>query len=819
MQTQIIIDINNNNNNNHDDDVISRVFKNHYLLKKILTEIRDDVCFLGAYVPRSKLVIVTINDTHRQRTIRMVSNKRYKHLEHDLQWVITNRHFALLKDILLLRRRNHHLLKSLAHDDDEISSYCVISSAIIDDPVVFDLLVNSYPQCFREHLGHGGVGKHLTLFNYLQSMIIEHGNIQVWSLFHNLINNTTLFNKHNNINNNSQDTTKKKPFRIFENIFGKSPSSSLSSSSSSSTSSSSSSLSQQKTIIHKIQSMGERFTKEIIITCIQYGRKDILFHILDDIGDWLSDYIKESKDIKVSLDQLGDIVDEKTRQDTRDMIGELVKRLSTPRLVQLLSGVTNRFITNYIDCLVPIYETDIIHFTTIYMKTSNPLVNRTKHDIHLQFDALNHIINKYQDQFKFSTTNINNIINPIFSGDRSNTTTTTTTIYQVLWIYQVYYQFYLSLNLDIHPTKDNRTFEKDLINYLNIHNQLEIFNNLNLIDYLLERCGFSYICQYGCLEMVQQSYKQLLKNPRANNDDDRFKMNLKSNDINVLEFIMTLINQYDDPFDQMLSVTLDGQINLDNLVSQMNWKVIEYLVENNQNQYFTFTASSNSLDSIMWNGKFKLINSLSNLALSHIQSFTNQRNLVNSLEMAHYYHHDSIVPVLGQDHQQNIKLVQYYLLIDDARFLNQRSVFFNRFRNIVDISIASRDYEMVLHLYQYFKDNQLGRFPASSKQNYFHFDLDFMIQNLDIKMIEIALSLEVPLSIKSDTTWKIIAKWGTIEWINQFKKHIPTNLNYFELSKGAMLNFNIENRNSIIKYCNDLIENNNINTSNNKKRK
>ncbi|EGG24233.1 hypothetical protein DFA_06381 [Cavenderia fasciculata] len=174
--------------------------------------------------------------------------------------------------------------------------------------------------------------------------------------------------------------------------------------------------------------------------------------------------------------------------------------------------------------------------------------------------------------------------------------------------------------------------------------------------------------------------------------------------------------------------------------------------------------------------------------------------------MATYFNRNIALALFGVDHQKNIAMVDYFLEFQYTGTQDQFETQQNRFKMLVNQAILySNSYEIIEYLYQYYLTHQTLTF-TNPIVYYFGFHLDSMIQKLDIEMIELAMKIvgHDDLVIRSNDSWETIGKYGNVEWVELFRYpgRPQFGLNQiFSLSKGAMLNSNFENRNSILKFC------------------
>ncbi|EGG24232.1 hypothetical protein DFA_06380 [Cavenderia fasciculata] len=296
----------------------------------------------------------------------------------------------------------------------------------------------------------------------------------------------------------------------------------------------------------------------MIIQCIQYGRREILFDIIDDVGDSLLSYLKASNEpikLKVEGNLKNQIID--------NIIVDLAKKLSIPQFKEIfLRGSSTQFLFYYMDSLIAILEKEIFHriYSDKFSDYIDILEHFTDEQIHIRYQSLVQYEEKYHKKIKMTDTTLKSY----FSHPPNTDLYTTTLWYKAMFIHNY------SVNLNF------------------------------IILYLLDGCGFSSICQYGRLELVQQSLKILKQHPRGfvEHYPKVQRINFLSKDIEVLEFLRTEVFSFDsllnhDPDKIDLSPIDISDINLD-------FRVIKFFADNARFLSILFKVTNAVLISLLW---------------------------------------------------------------------------------------------------------------------------------------------------------------------------------------------------------------------------
>ncbi|EGG15062.1 armadillo repeat-containing protein [Cavenderia fasciculata] len=700
---------------------------------------------------------------HRNKVV-----KSYKQISKDLNWVIKNKYYVVLKEILVSMKQSRlegaeeskgagagggSTLLSVVKKEDgvvggngnivdteedgdtikfEASS---LSLSLIDDPIIIGLLLDLFPQKFGElfftinspRVGGSRLTRFKTTKHYLQRIITVHGNIGIWNQTIHFIDNFKSFqppslpNSLDGCNNGGGSGSSggdQTDYRL--NLF--------------------------ETYLSRLWKHKERTIIKLINYCIRSNRKEILTNITDTVGvEKINQYLASDLWIKVMEDHE---IDQLTINS--EMIEFLHAKLSKYPFNRIFRDPVHALLlTNNVKLIID--NNICIENPNIPSSSSSPLstilnafhpsssTSRKKKEQHFKdlgsfcpyiinsiiksepttttsttssypaiqtvYECAIAILSKYKHILGSDpSTTIQNTIATLLPVSTTNASVESRSLFYRLCLAELYFilrdkisqhTIHMQLNSLIYKVKqlivealNNSTVFLDYSN--NNNNGVGNVNQKIIIKYLLNRCGFASICEFGSLIIVQQSYIQLklnqknninnnqnnnnninnglkIGNKKDNNNnnhthniimiEDKMNwMNLLSKNIKVLQFIEDILKTDNQSVVQFDLISSRDAVSV--AIQRDLFGVVEYLVSHFHNRY-GFVVSVQAMSKILSQGYFDVARILApNVSLHY--SYDQK---VNSIEMAKFFSiENKPLPVFYQnDDKRNLEFIQYLL--------------------------------------------------------------------------------------------------------------------------------------------------------------
>ncbi|EGG19752.1 hypothetical protein DFA_06852 [Cavenderia fasciculata] len=586
---------NNNNNNNNDNtkELIQRVFKNVYLLRLILKQTRNYHCvtWLGVQVPKydpSFLAVlrwpqVPSDESNSYSPLR----RRYKHLLHDLEWVLKNRYYSLFRDIMTAHGKEATVPTRVI----ELTRECVQDGRVVRMlletlPNEFTTYFSTSDGCAADHMtphqrSKSGANPYVMpapsslrfVAQYLMS-IVENGCFESWTAVVSFVNKglakrvirpppppqvsalSAVFSyfvsgtgaDSESVSSNDADTHKHSILHLL--------------------------LHQNTQLPPSMLKSRNMIVDMIIKLCITSNKKEILANIFETVGvDRVCAFIKLMADqpgySQVSEYLLGDTID---NSETLAYVASVLPfkyfniLFKDPQVIIFRSkdiGVIAKYLTSPINT----YNNDIsilqLLCDSIKSKLSHP--NTSTMSSPPSFQLLSTIINHFKQHIQINLKDIVDTINsftppPTLSSPittkknnnhKNNINNNNLPINENNNILYCAELFFL---LSKHDQKTRETLERDyfsqpewkkdkslvaiyqcLIKQLD-NNDSEHFQQR--CQYLLNRVGFGFICLFGSLALVKTSFSLLQKDQSG---FGKHRVHLLSSNVKVLEFCFDII--------------------------------------------------------------------------------------------------------------------------------------------------------------------------------------------------------------------------------------------------------------------------------------
>ncbi|EGG21689.1 hypothetical protein DFA_01575 [Cavenderia fasciculata] len=802
------------------ESIILQVFRNKILLREILNKTRDDIEFLGIQVPNNA-VRVEVKDS--QMTYHC-KRKRFYHLGTDLVWLIKNRYYAVIKELLLKQDERPRFKKENFFSPN--SDFIQVAMTSIDDAETFSLILSNYHQDFKdyfqEYFDPEALRTRVHFKNesfppsdFLVSLINNHGNIDIWNTFIQFIDFKCLNKNIDQPPPPSSSSTTKEKNSIFSRLF-----------------SSSSSKGKEKekddkekysmlyvlSYFHK-QPINDAykqvfFISDLIKHCLYSGRKSILHHIINHFGKSISKHLEEvCLEQKLSVPTLGVPFNYVIRRDIqKEMILGLRENLPLSVFNQIYYNTDHQFVADHMHLAYDLLEKDHSHWIHVYL-ANNPL-NNCKDDgdiIKAHYDCLVNMFTKYKNQLlkSIDISKMNDTIPHLFQQDPSLPVPTE---YYQLWIFELYKRYtlmpppavvFVTIQKQSHPLFEEYIIKTISKNYGNITD----YSSMDLVSYLLDRCGFTMITRYGSVELVKLAYDFLREHRR-----NRYThlISLQSNDIQVIEFLVgeviyNNVNTWDKPGH------FGGEIQkaVDEHVEKGNFAIAEYLIENAGKISYDYQAST--ISKLLQNGSYKSIEAMK--LQTDISMPANFKISVQTLPALKYFHIGRVffkpeygTSTLKRDQELTQMLFELY---DDE--IESNSIITNKlvdvFKKAVDSAFLSNNLDMIEYLNYYYETNK-SRFKSQKELLFRAIDLDRIISSMNFEMLALVIKLQFPLKTSYMTSWRTVGMYGSLEWVEKVlynssfrpvsdRDRIPL---LAALKSGALLNKSLENRKAIIAH-------------------
>ncbi|EGG24120.1 hypothetical protein DFA_06259 [Cavenderia fasciculata] len=707
-------------------EIITRVFKHKYLLFYILKRINiNNTSFLGVEIPSKKVVVIGDQDliddddlyndsidnfsNKNTQTYHFVA-KKYTHLAHDLLWVVRHGHYGVLKE----------LISTKPPIVDEITNTFIHESATIDDPSVIGLVLSIFCKQFKDYLESNNQG----ITQYLLSLVTTHGNIGIWRLVTNFINDHCL------------DEHKKNKNKKGGPSFGLDGISVL-----------------QLVSVDR----HDEFVTSLLQLCILKSRDEIMEEIVTAILDG-SLPIKTKKmvpSLSYKYRSSSPLPNLESRILIQTTLDNLYTRLPMPLYYNIVIRSPLAFMTDNINILSNLFESNPIYHLRAYLQV-NPIRQDTcNEEMKQKKNILFQLLTKYKDQLKIDADKIDSNIQPFYSSSSPQQTTSS-----IEYTYNMFWVFELCTMINGQDDDTLGTSQKQIISLIK---QNKIFTN-DLVNYLLDRCGFTIICRFGSKRLVESAFIAI-----------------------------------------MMSKTIEIQADTRNLLKDLvsnrpQWDVIEFLVLKTG---LTFETDYNIIKRILTKG------GLNRVAI-HLATPESMSRW--SANMADISTETITIPspsptILSQDNEKNIQLLDSII----AKYLVNNDVV-HFIAILKELRESSYYLPVIKYLDGYFKQKDNQSIEIQSKidnlvKNHYQISLDYAIQKLDLEMVQGVVEIGIPFKIEYPETWRIVGQYGSVEWIstflliaNSYDRQLSIRPFYHSLKEGALLNHNLNNRNSILNF-------------------
>ncbi|EGG13636.1 hypothetical protein DFA_11397 [Cavenderia fasciculata] len=785
---------------NTNNQAITDVFRNRYLLKLIVNKIQssggETIELLGARLP---LYIGSSYDALKHWSPQSNDKvfpplrRRYLHLVQDLEWVIKNKYFGLLKDILTSHLKDVTVTPKLI----ELTQQCA------GDPELMQFLLTNLSHQFREYFGSEKdvntkdpplppVG---LITGYLLGIVI-HGDIQVWNAIINIIN--SIQNNNNNININTNATNNK-------------------SNESSIPSSSILHLLFRHTQIPETILESKNFTVDMIIKqCIISNKKEILVNIVETIGakelGAFIDSMAESKHGSMLAVDLFDMDNSNTLVYLYQTLPiKTFSNLFGNPISAILATKDTTTITNYLsNCEIEqVTATNhITQYITYLFKPSPSSSSPSPSFQHISF-ILNHFAIFNQNESNKVSERMKQLVSPKEEAkgagllycaelyltmikhdqhkrelmDQSQHTTTMRDSKQVKILFSICQYLVPALDKEGEEEEEEGKAER----------------YTKRCEYLLDRVGFGFICKLGSLSLVKSSLSLLQSRSFGNQ-----YINLLSNRLEVVEFCGDVICNHQ----KIAGLEFDIKYLLQALslaYSRDQWDIIRYIV----------VMVLPCLD------KSKTFIYVTPL-LVHRASQLGHHDVVQILSVYVDNYSDFIIMEASNQQQQQQQQQQQTSTTETDPLIKEENQLIETVKNFLDVEGGGIPTDRVIRCwYQYYKD-------AISRQCYplieylltidpmyrttppmIELDRPLAMSNFSFVKKLLQSPLNIPLVVALDSTWKIVGMYGTVEWVIQIlQKYSPTkwnrstNLTYIDqLVQGAKMNY--KHGSQILKYINE----------------
>ncbi|EGG13634.1 hypothetical protein DFA_11395 [Cavenderia fasciculata] len=746
--------------------------------------------------------------------------RRYLHLVQDLEWVIKNKYFGLLKDILTSHLKDVNVTPKLI----ELTQQCA------GDPELMQFLLTSLSHQFKEYFGSEDINTKQSSHRYFRTSlppvgliagyllgIVIHGDIQVWNAIINIINsiqnnNNKNINNNNttqsddNINNSNNTSTKSKS--VFSSIFSrtkkeKEKKSNESSSSSISSPSSILHLLFRRTNIPEAILKSKNFTVDMIIKqCIISNKKEILVNIVETIGakelGAFIDSMAESKHGSMLAVDLFDVDNSNTLvylyqtlpiKTFSNLFGNPISAIlatkDTTTITNYLSNceidqvTATNHITQYITYLFkpspsssspsPSFQHISLilnHFGIFNQNESTKIVEQMKQLVSHKEEAkgagLLYCAELYLTMIKHDQHKRELI-------DRSQHTSTMGGSKEVKILFSIYQ--YLIPTLD----KEGEGEEEG---------KAERYTKR--CEYLLDRVGFGFICKLGSLSLVKSSLSLLQSRSFGNQ-----YINLLSNRLEVVEFCGDVIcNQ------KIVGLEFDSRDSMQALTlaySRNQWDIIRYIV----------LIVLPRLDKTITLIRVPPL-------LVHRAAQLGHHDVVRILSIYVDNYSGNDEPTNQQ--QTSTTTIETDPLIKEENQLIETAKTFLRIENNPPAHVVRmswhRSYQDAVSrqcypLIEYLLTIDLRYQPTPPM---IELDRPLAMSNFSFVKKLLQSPLNIPLVVALESTWKIVGMYGTVEWITQILQKYPPTFKWQrtyldQLVQGAKMNY--EHGAQILKHINE----------------
>ncbi|EGG14887.1 hypothetical protein DFA_10760 [Cavenderia fasciculata] len=453
--------------------IIITLYLVNCIQESILKRIRiEEVSYLGVEIPSRRIYL----EKHSEfiTTTTLVA-KKYSHLQNDIKWLISHRHYGVLKEILLL----HHQ----KIDTDSLFTLEYVHSffqsiATVGDSVVYNLLFKTFYNRLKDYLVGLKLKKSLdnVIPTYLGTIIQSHGNIDIWKSMIGFVSDC---------------------FPTMKTIKSRLPS-----------------------VLYHLK---DGDIKRLIHQCIVKGRLEILDDIITSLKD-RSVFSPMSSSINGQMpvglyDQSDSVFYPPPNLESRNKIKTILEYLYVNLPNQLFYKIVDEsplvVMSNNTNILFYYFDKDPVYYAECYFFYNHLYQDTNLDEVKMQHTTLSLLLTHYQDKLNIDIKSIDSVIQA--KEDEFN--------YYLFWLVEAHYKF-LKLHKSTFKIISDRiqSSQQQIIRFINNHfDQLvEVLDQwMKLLDYILERFGFEMIYWYGDLKLVKESYN-LIKN-KIRVDQDKVK--------------------------------------------------------------------------------------------------------------------------------------------------------------------------------------------------------------------------------------------------------------------------------------------------------
>ncbi|EGG14774.1 hypothetical protein DFA_10647 [Cavenderia fasciculata] len=302
-----------------------------------------------------------------------------------------------------------------------------------------------------------------------------------------------------------------------------------------------------------------------------------------------------------------------------------------------------------------------------------------------------------------------------------------------------------------------------------------------MIKYLIHNLGFSTICAHGSLELVQLSYQHIMESLPNIDESEHHFVRFESTDIKVLEFLVGILKQQDLEYNQhgkfihpRFILHPDIVSSLDGFISPVfKGELLEYMVMQVSEILNTrkWSIDNDSIKVILRNGYFKVADVLLVKAkmLHSLGYGSKQIAKVNSLQMARYSlicDPQSADPSFESDSPDSnialaIGLFDFYSVLDLPTRLR-------KLEKMLEMAINSFQAPLIIYMYKHYNKNPLNFDPYLYPPPC---NMDRLVRDHQFLLIKELIDNEIPMAINDSETWRIIGRYASRQWIDILMKY------------------------------------------------
>ncbi|EGG14772.1 hypothetical protein DFA_10645 [Cavenderia fasciculata] len=787
------------------EEILSKVFKDRYLLKLILSTIRRECLVFDARMP-----IVQLDDEQGEdentplgimdlytKCERYVIPIRYQWLKVDPSMAVHNNNHALFLDYIGATPKEQY---------NGIFKETIKALPKIVSPLYTARLFQLFSQQFKQHfqINRSNPTKEsiTAINNYLTSTLSPSQDLclETWKIINNFINSNCLIlnDRDDGDNQQQQQPVQQQPLTMVQRL----------------TMMMNKNKEKQQqpllatTILQVLIPHREgvldaySYVLELIRVCIRSNQLEILEYIIQDIG---MDGFK-----RIPVDQFNVQLTDPTQVDIVSFIFKqyglaFVNRIFSDPFYEALSTHNKEYVSlviasnhtkDHTNLLVSI-QTYLNNF--LYIKLSPA---SCKGNI---LEGLGTLV-ECLELIKISGLSSKNIHNTI--GYQLVSPPSQRSIsYYLLWLLEYNIQVHKIAQVKQNPYQGG--ISSLVITHFQKNSNNNNNNNHNSLIYLLKTCGFSSICTHGSLELVQDCYQYLVSPNRDREidllDTKHHGITLQSTNIQVLQFLVGILKQQQQKKQNEPTIGINVVetcfviLNLLKPTKNIKWELVEYLIMEVTDLFGPdqfWTLSFQTLQYILLNGRFDLMDKLLRVRPSLREELFTRNIEVNSLEMAQYVREDCIVPIFSKNHHRNVLLVNDLYKLSSA--LNKEK--------FLSMAITSLQAPIIKYMYQY---QGITNPPKCN--------IDQLMRAKQFQVVESLVDCNIPLEIISIDTWKIVGTYGSPKWIDllmTYTKNImqsPSDLQNYVDSLVNGLRWNIDQSNILDYLSNHTILKSKIN--------